>query len=225
MPITKGAEPTMYNDADLKEAVLEELAWEPSVTAAHIGVAARDGVITLTGHVHSFVEKHAAECAVRRLKGVKAVAEDIEVRLPGDTRHDDGDIAQAALSKLAWNSSVPRDAIKIVVEKGWVTITGDVEWHFQSDAVMQDVRTLWGVVGVTNDIRIKPNVNTAILSGDITRALHRAWNDPRSIKVTADGGKVKLTGTVHSWSDRMLAATTAWAAPGATAVENDLIIV
>ena len=215
----------MYNDQNLRDAVLEELAWEPSVTAAHIGVTAREGVVTLSGHVESFVEKHAAESAVRRLKGVKAVAEEIEVRLPDDIRRDDADIARAAISKLTWNSSVPVDAISVVVEKGWVTLSGKVEWHFQSEAVVCDVRPLWGVVGVTNDIRIRPPVNTAILVGDITRALNRAWGDPRSIKVTADGGRVRLTGTVHSWSDRVLAAKTAWAAPGAAAVENDLIIV
>jgi len=215
----------VYNDKTLRDLVLEELAWEPSVTAAHIGVTAREGVVTLSGHVESFAEKHAAESATRRVKGVKALAEEIEVSLPAGARRGDDDIARAALSKLAWNSSIPVDAVEVVVEKGWLTLSGDVEWGFQSEAAGHEVRTMWGVVGVTNDIRIRPRINTANLSDDIARALHRAWFDPRSIKVTVEGGRIRLTGTVHSWSDRVQAARTAWRAPGATAVENDLIIV
>lgn len=214
----------MSNDASLKESVLAELAWEPSVTAAHIGVTARDGVITLTGHVKAYYEKHAAEAAARRVKGVKAVAEEIEVKLPFDVKRGDEEIAAAAVSRLAWDSSIPKDAIKAVVQDGWVTLTGEVDWHFEHDAAAKDVRALWGVVGVTNEIKIKPRVNTSTLSSDISKALHRSWFDESNVRVTADGGRVKLTGKVDSWSDRMLAGTTAWAAPGATAVENDLII-
>ena len=214
----------MYNDKTLRDLVLEELAWDPSVTAAHIGVTAREGVITLSGHVESFAEKHAAESATRRVKGVKALAEEIEVRLPSAAQRADDDMAQAALAKLAWNCSIQPGAIQVVVERGWLTLSGDVEWRFQYEAAAREVRALWGVLGVTNDIKVKPRVNTANLSNDIARALHRAWYDPRTIKVTADAGRIRLTGTVHSWSDRMQAARTAWAAPGATAVENDLII-
>ena len=225
MPTTRAAGATMYNHKALRDLVLEELAWEPSVTAAHIGVTAREGVVTLSGHVESFAEKHAAESATRGLKGVKALAEEIEVSLPAVARRADDEVARAALSKLAWNSSIPTGAIQIVVEKGWLTLSGDVEWRFQYDAAAREVRAMWGVVGVTNDIKIKPHVNTANLSNDIARALHRAWNDPGSIKVTADAGRIRLTGTVHSWSERVQAGKTAWAAPGATAVENDLFIV
>ena len=214
----------MFNDSSLKDAVLAELAWEPSVTAAHIGVTARDGVITLTGHVKAFYEKHAAEAAARRVKGVKAVAEEIEVKLPLSIKRDDADIAAAAISRMAWDASIPENAIKVTVEKGWVKLTGEVDWHFEHDAAAKDVRSLYGVIGVTNDVKIKPRVNTASLSSDITKALHRSWFDESNVKVTAEGGKVKLTGKVDSWSDRKLAGTTAWAAPGAIAVENDLVI-
>lgn len=214
----------MSNDTELQEAVLAELAWEPSVSAAHIGVTARDGVIMLSGHVQRFAEKQAAEAAVRRVKGVKAVAEELVVKLPDATRRDDDDIAQAAIARLAWNSTLPSEAIQITVQNGWITLAGEVEWGFEHDAAAQDVRRLWGVVGVTNNIRVKSRVNTFNLSSDITRALHRSWLDPKGVKVTADGGRVTLTGYVDSWNDRALAGSTAWAAPGATDVENHLII-
>lgn len=214
----------MSNDTALKDSVLAELSWEPSVTAAHIGVTARDGVVTLTGHVQSFAEKHAAEMAVRRVKGVKAIADEIEVKLPFEVKRTDEDIAGAAVSRLAWDSTIPLNSVQATVQAGWVTLTGEVDWHFEHDAAAQEVRRLWGVVGVTNNITVKSRVNTANISGDITRALHRSWFDPQHIKVTAEGGRVKLTGTVRSWSDRMLAGATAWAAAGATSVENDLVI-
>jgi len=214
----------MSNDTVLKESVLAELLWEPSVSAAHIGVTARDGVVTLTGHVQTYAEKHAAETAVRRVKGVKAIAEEIEVKLSFDVKRSDEDIGAAIVNRMSWDSTIPKDSVKATVQNGWVTLTGEVNWHFEHDAAAQEVRKLWGVVGVTNEIKVKSRVNTADLSGDITRALHRSWFDPSNVRVTADGGKVKLSGTVHSWNERSLAGTTAWAAPGATVVENDLVI-
>lgn len=214
----------MSHDNDLKSAVLAELKWEPSVEASHIGVTAKDGVVTLMGHVASFAEKYAAETAAARVKGVKAIAEEVEVRLPFSIKHDDEAIAAAAVSRLAWNSSVPKDAVKVKVEKGWITLSGTVEWNYEKTSAGQDVRLLSGVVGVTNDIKIKPRVNAANISDDINHALHRSWffDEPQTVFVSADGGKVKLTGTVDSWFDRQTAADTAWAAPGATSVENDI---
>jgi osmotically-inducible protein OsmY len=211
-------------DADLKQSVLAELAWEPSVTAAHIGVTARDGVVTLSGHVHRFAEKQGAQSAALRVRGVKAVAEEIEVQLPFETVRDDDEIARAAIDRLAWDSTIPEDAIKVSVQDGWITLTGEVAWHFEHDAAAQNVRRLWGVVGVSNQITLKPKVNTYSLTSDISNALHRSWFEPDGIKVSADGGKVTLTGHVKSWSERDLAGSTAWAAPGATDVENHLII-
>lgn len=216
----------MPNDNRLQQAVLEELNWEPSVTAAHIGVTANAGVVTLSGHVESFAQKHAAEAAVRRVKGVKAIAEEIEVRLPYDTKRSDDEIARAAIGRFEWDVSIPRDAIKVSVEQGWITLTGEVDWHYQKDAASMDVRALFGVTGVSDQITIKPTVNASNISDDIMHALGRSWFfDPKTISVSAQGGKVRLTGTVSSWHDRQIAATTAWAAPGATAVENDIAVV
>ena len=215
----------MSHDSELQQAVLAELKWEPSIVAAHIGVAANAGVVTLTGHVNSYTQKHAAETAAGRVKGVKAVAEDLEVRLAFDARRDDGDIAAAAIDRLAWDVSVPRDAIEVKTENGWVTLTGQVAWYFQKQAAEQDIRPLLGVVGVSNQITIKPRVSTSNISDDIMHALHRSWFfDPATIAVTANGGHVQLTGSVTSWHDRQVAAETAWAAAGVTDVENDIAV-
>src|SRR3984885_14389822 len=216
----------MSHDNHLQQAVLEELNWEPSVTAAHIGVTANAGVITLTGHVESFAQKHAAETAVRRVKGVKAVAEEIEVRLPYETKRSDEEIAGAAIGRFEWDVSIPRDTIKVTVDHGWITLTGEVNWHYQKDAASLDVRSLFGVTGVTNQITIKPTVNTSNIRDDIMHAMGRSWFfGPKTMSVSAQGGKVRLTGTVSSWHDRQLAGATAWAAPGASAVENDIAVV
>ena len=216
----------MSNDSQLQQAVLAELNWEPSVVAAHIGVAANAGVVTLSGHVNSYAQKHAAETAASRVKGVKAVAEELEVRLSFDSERNDGDIAAAAVERLAWDVSVPRDAVEVKTENGWVTLTGQVAWHFQKVAAEQDIRPLLGVVGVSNQITIKPQVNTANVSDNITHALHRSWLfDPKTITVTAAGGNIRLTGSVTSWHDRQVAAETAWAAPGVTGVENDIAVI
>jgi osmotically-inducible protein OsmY len=163
---------------------------------------------------------------VARVKGVKAVAEEIEVKLPFDTERDDEDIAAAAVERLAWDSSVPGDAVKVRVEKGWVTLSGKVDWHYQKEAAAHDIGALHGVVGVSNQILINPTVDAQDVAADITHALHRSWYyDPNTIKVTAQGGKIKLTGNVTTWNARDLAETTAWSAPGATSVENDIRVI
>src|ERR1700690_4621847 len=137
----------MPNDNRLQQAVLDELSWEPSVTAAHIGVAADSGVVTLTGHVESYAQRHAAEAAVRRVKGVKAVAEEIEVRLPYEAKRSDEEIAGAAIRRFEWDVSIPRDTIKVTVAHGWITLTGEVNWHYQKEAASMDVRSLFGATG------------------------------------------------------------------------------
>jgi osmotically-inducible protein OsmY len=216
----------MSSDNQLQQAVLAELKWEPSVTAAHIGVAANAGVVTLSGHVGSFAEKLAAEATARRVKGVKALAEEIEVRLPFATKKTDEEIAAAALGRLAWDVSVPNDAVKVKVEKGRITLTGQVDWQYQRQAAEHDVRGLYGVVGTSNQIKINPKVNTSNISDDIMHALHRSWFfDPKTINVSADEGEVRLSGTVRSWHERQVAAATAWAAPGVTDVVNDIVII
>ena len=209
----------MSQDKDLQEFVMVELGWEPSIDAAHIGVIANAGVVTLTGHVQSFAQKVAAERAAARVKGVKAVAEEIQVKLPDDTKRDDESIAGAGIERLAWDSSVPPDAVEIRVEKGWITLNGEVDWYFQKEAAARAIQTLIGVVGVSNLIEIKPTVNADDLGQNITRALHRSWfYDPNTIKVSAQGGKIKLTGQVATWNARDLAGATAWSAPGASTI-------
>ena len=214
----------MSQDRQLQEAVLAELAWEPSITAAHIGVAADHGVVTLTGHVNTWWQKHAAEMATSRVRGVKGVAEELEVHLPFSVKRDDADIARAAIDRLGWEASVPNDAIKVKVEKGWVTLTGQVPWHFEKEAARRVVGGLMGVVGVSDNITIKPRADALDISDDIRVALHRSWFSHDTVHVTADGGKVKLTGTVDTPSERRTAASTAWAAPGTTFVENQLVV-
>ncbi len=216
----------MSNDHRLRQAVLDELSWEPSVTAAHLGVAANSGIVTLTGHVESFAQKHAAQAAVQRVKGVKAIAEEIEVILPPATIRSDEEIAGAAIGRFEWDVTIPRDTIKVTVDKGWVTLTGEVDWNYQKDAASLDVRPLFGVVGIINQIKIKPTVNTSNISDDIVHALNRSWFfNPKTISVSAQNGKIRLTGTVRTWHDRQVAAATAWSAPGATAVENDIAVI
>lgn len=216
----------MSHDDKLQKAVLAELNWEPSITAAHIGVMADNGTVTLTGHVQSYGEKHAAEMATGRVKGVKAVAEEIEVRLPYEGKRDDTDIATAAVNRLAWDTGTPSDAIKLKVEKGYITLTGEVDWQFQKKAAERELRNMIGVVGISNQVKVKPRVNTAVLQDDIQHALHRSiFFQPENVHVTAEGSHVKLTGTVNSWMERRKAGSTAWAATGATDVENDLLVV
>jgi len=216
----------MSKDSKLQKAVQAELTWEPRLTAAHIGVTAEDGVVTLSGHVLSFVERHAAEAAAWRVNGVKAVVEGLEVRLAFDGGRGDNDIAAAAIERLAWDASVPVDAVKVSVEKGWVTLTGAVEWFFQKESAEAAVRSLRGVVGLTNQIALHARANATTLSDDIFHALGRSWFfDPQTIEVTDKNGKVRLSGTVPSPHARQVAAETAWASPGTVEVQNDIRVV
>ncbi|WP_353227385.1 BON domain-containing protein [Novosphingobium sp.] len=215
----------MSRDDQLQKAVLAELNWEPSITASHIGVTAQNGTVTLTGQVYSYGQKHAAEMAAGRVTGVKAIAEEIEVKLPFEIKRNDADIATAAIDRLAWDANTPHDAILVKVEKGWITLTGTVEWHYQKDAAEREVRNLLGVTGITNEIMITASVDTAHLQDDIQHALHRSiFFQSEKVHVTAHDGHIKLTGTVSSWPDRRTAALTAWGAHGAKSVENDLTV-
>jgi osmotically-inducible protein OsmY len=214
----------MSFDKDLKQNVLDELNWAPSVNSAHIGVAIHDGVVTLTGHVEAYADRLAAEDAVRRVKGAKAIANEIEIKLRHDAKRDDEDIAKAAINVLAWDSSVPDDAIKVAVSHGWVTLSGQVEWYFQKEAAADDIRRLMGVVGVSNNAVVKPKVDTEIIAEDIELALDRSWFDTQRIKVSADAGKVTLTGHVETWSDWEEASQVAWAAKGVTSIQNNIVI-
>jgi len=216
----------MSQDSDLQLAVLAELNWQPSIVAAHVGVTAQHGVVSLSGRVDSFVQKHEAEDAARRVRGVLAVANELEVQLAFEHLRSDDEIATAALDRLAWDVSVPRLAIHLTVEKGWITMTGTVDWQFQRQSAETALHTLVGVVGISNQVVINPHVNTSNISDNIMHALHRSWFfDPQTIRVHATKGDIRLTGTVTSWHDRALAAETAWAAPGASSVTNDITVV
>ena len=212
-------------DQALKQSVLDELDWEPSVKAAHIGVTARDGVVSLTGHVESYAEKLAAEHGVARVFGVKAINEQLEVRHPTSHGVTDEDIAKRALQVLSWNVLVPKDTVRVRIEKGFVTLTGNVNWYFERYNAEADVRKLHGVVGLDNQITIKPGVYASDVRSKIKSALSRsAQIEADEIAIATNGGKVTLSGQVKSYHERNMAANIAWSAPGVTQVENLLIV-
>jgi osmotically-inducible protein OsmY len=212
-------------DKTLRQFIIDELDFEPSIDAANIGVAVENGVVTLSGHVASYAEKIAAERAVQRVKGVKAIAQEIEVRYPNQTKRSDDEIAQRALNFLKWSVQVPADNIQVKVEKGWVTLSGTVPWQFQRLAAESAVRKLSGVHGVTNLIEIKPHVAASDVQRKIMDSLKRnAEVEADSIRVVVDNDKVTLEGEVNSWYERNLAERAAWSAPGVTSVVDRLTI-
>lgn len=215
----------MISDLELQRDVLDELEFEPSVHAAHIGVIANKGVVTLTGFVASYAEKLAAERAARRVKGVKAIAEEIEVRLPSDTKHADDEIAARAINILKWQVGLPADRITIRVEHGVVTLTGEVEWRFQKSDAENAVHKLTGVVNVINYIKIATPAHAHEVREKIQKALQRSAElEVLGITVQTDGGKVVLRGKVRAWYERDLAERAAWSAPGVTVVEDHLTV-
>ena len=216
----------MKTDADLKRDVSAELAWDPAVRSTAIGVAVKDGVVTLTGHLDSFAEKHAASRAVQRVAGVKAVAIELDVRLSPDHKRNDTDIATSAEHALQWSTSVPAQAISLTVDHGWVTLRGEVEWDYQRRSVEKAIRPLIGVVDISNEIKLRVRPQAADLARNIESALLRqAIREARQIQVAVEGNTVKLTGTVHSWQwTRAAAQGVAWSAPGVHSVVNELRI-
>jgi osmotically-inducible protein OsmY len=210
-------------DQEIQKDVMAELRWDAQIQPNEIGVAVKDGVVTLTGWVESYWKRWAAEDAARRVAGVKAVADDLEVKLA--TERTDPDIAAAAVHALEWDSSVPAGKLHVTVSKGWVTLRGEVEWQYQRQAAESAVRRLAGVKGVTNLIAVKPSIFPSELKKKIEDALIRnAQLDAKNISVEVQGSKAILRGTVRAWIDKEEAERVAWSAPGITSVDNRITL-
>ena len=220
----------MKSNEQLQRDVLDAVKWEPllngaSTQRAEIGVTANDGVVTLTGHVNSYAAKLSAERAAKSVHGVRAVAEELEVRLAGNYVKNDTELAEVAVDALRWNTSVPDDRITVSIENGWVKLEGDVEWQFQKDETRREIEDIVGVKGITNLVTVKPVLKPTEIKGKIERAFQRsATVDASNISVDVNGSLVTLKGTVHSWAERDDAEYAAWAAPGVAKVNDQLTV-
>lgn len=214
------------DDATLKQSVIDELVWRPDIDSAHIGVTANNGIITLSGYVPNYAQKYEAEQAVKGVSGVRGVAEELEVRYPGDSSTKDDEIAQRALNSLKWHALMPKDSVKVKVENGVVTLYGEVRWQFERDAAEDAVRRLYGVVDVIDDIQLKKQPQPADIKSRIESALKRSAElDSDAIRVSIADGTVTLDGTVDSWTAHDTADDAAWSAPGVRAVQNRLSVI
>jgi osmotically-inducible protein OsmY len=215
----------MKTDSDLKKDVLAELLWDPLVPETKIGVAVNEGVVTLSGHLDTYAEKVAAKRAIERVAGVKAIAVELTVIPVGLHQRTDTEIATSIEHVLGWNTSVPQDHVKVTVEKGWVTLNGELDWNFQRRAVERMIRPLKGVVGITDNIRLKELPVSVNISTRIQDALTRqAVREAQRIEILVDGSVVTLRGHVHSWAERNAAEGATWSAPGVSRVNNQLVI-
>ena len=215
----------MKTDAQLKQDIIAELNWEPSIKASQIGVEVKNGTVTLAGHVDSYSEKWQAERAAQRVAGVRGLAVEIDVKLPGMSVRTDGDIAESAAKALEWTTYLPANAIKIKAENGWISLSGEVEWDYQRESAKDAVRHLLGVVGVSDSMSVRPRVSMGDVKSEIEAALkRRATNSAQGISVAVNGSDVTLSGSAQSWSERQLAANSAWATAGVGKVIDNITI-
>jgi osmotically-inducible protein OsmY len=209
---------------DLRRDVLDELDFDPSLDAAEIGVAVSDGVVTLTGHVGSYAEKVEAERAAKRVKGVRAIAQEIQVRLPDAKKVEDDQIAARALAIIDWSVHLPKNAIQVKVAQGWVTLTGAVPWQYQAMGAEAAVRKLSGVFGVTNLVEVRPDVRPTAVKEKILEAFRRnALFEADAIKVSVEGDQVILEGAVTAGIERDAAEQAAWSVPGVRTVVDHIV--
>ncbi|RRN64274.1 BON domain-containing protein [Caulobacter sp. 602-1] len=213
------------NDKSVRQNVIDALDWEPSIDSAHIGVAVDRGVAVLSGHVPNYAQKAAAERIAKRVKGVAAIVDEITVRYPGSSTHRDEDIAARAVQALNWDVFLPDNVVQVKVSKGWITLSGELDWDYQRHAAEAAVRNLRGVIGVSNQISLKRHVSPADVSHRIEDALKRdASVEAARIRVSASDGKVTLEGKVHSLHEREAVERAVWAAPGVHSVVDHLAI-
>lgn len=217
----------MKTDTQIREDIFQELKWDPAVSDTEIGVAVKNGVATLSGNVATFAQKFAADRAAERVVGVRAIADDVTVKIPSNQARSDTDIAHAVANALKWDTEVPDEKVKARIDNGWIWLEGEVEWQFQKLAAERAVRNLTGVKGVTNTIELKPQspASPAAVSTKIREALMRSAEfDANRIVVEVEQGKVTLRGTVRSYAERKEAERAAWSAPGVTALEDKIVI-
>lgn len=215
----------MKTDLEIQKNVMEQLRWEPILGTAEIGVAVKTGIVTLSGQVNSYAKKLAAERAAKKVAGVKAVAEDIQVQIWPDSQKTDLEIAQAVVNALKWHSAVADEKIKVKVENGVVTLSGEADWEYQRNMAETAIENLNGVKRVVNEIKIEPKPIAGDISKQISTAFHRyASIDAHKVQVSVVADKVSLNGTVRSWSEREQAEDAAWAAPGVNQVVNNLVV-